>query len=125
MTTAPLPDEPNAATEASVRLRTAMLLVGTGYLFLTLCDYREGLANLALRFLLKDHLHLTAIDLAAYFAVTKLAWYCKPFAGLLADWSSTQGKVEQSLTQISSAMTSASRTYADAEAAASRLFAAG
>lgn len=85
MTTAPLPDEPNAATEASVRLRTAMLLVGTGYLFLTLCDYREGLANLALRFLLKDHLHLTAIDLAAYFAVTKLAWYCKPFAGLLAD----------------------------------------
>ena len=67
------------------RLRMAMLLVGTGYLFLTLCDYREGLANLALRFLLKDHLHLTATDLAAYFAITKLAWYCKPFAGLLAD----------------------------------------
>jgi MFS family permease len=67
------------------RLRAAMLLVGTGYLFLTLCDYREGLANLALRFLLKDHLHLTATDLAAFFAITKLAWYCKPFAGLLAD----------------------------------------
>jgi MFS family permease len=67
------------------RLRMAMLLVGTGYLFLTLCDYREGIANLALRFLLKDRLHLTATDLAAYFAITKLAWYCKPFAGLLAD----------------------------------------
>src|SRR3954470_10291405 len=67
------------------RLRTAMLLVGAGYLFLTLCDYREGLANLALRFLLKDQLHLTATDLAGYFAITKLAWYCKPFAGLLAD----------------------------------------
>ena len=67
------------------RLRTAMLLVGTGYLFLTLCDYREGIANLALRYLLKDHLHLTATDLAAYFAITKLAWYCKPFAGLLVD----------------------------------------
>lgn len=85
MTSAPLRNESNPATETSARLRTAMLLVGTGYLFLTLCDYREGLANLALRFLLKDHLHLTATDLAAYFAVTKLAWYCKPFAGLLAD----------------------------------------
>lgn len=47
------------------------------------------------------------------------------FAGLLADWSSTQSKVEQSLSQISAAMTTASRTYAEAEAAASRLFAAG
>jgi MFS family permease len=74
-----------ADQSADSRLRTAMLLVGTGYLFLTLCDYREGIANLALRFLLKDHLHLTATDLAGYFAITKLAWYCKPFAGLLAD----------------------------------------
>ncbi len=67
------------------RLRSAMLLVGTGYLFLTLCDYREGIANLALRFLLKDHLHLTATQLAGFFFITKLAWYCKPLAGLLAD----------------------------------------
>ena len=62
-----------------------MLLVGAGYLFLTLCDYREGIASLALRYLLKDHLHLTATQLAGFFAITKLAWYCKPFAGLLAD----------------------------------------
>ena len=61
------------------------MLVGTGYLFLTLCDYREGVANLALRFLLKDHLHLTAPQLAGFFFITKLAWYCKPFAGLLSD----------------------------------------
>ena len=47
------------------------------------------------------------------------------FAGLLADWSTTQSRVEQSLTQISAAMSAASRTYADAEATASRLFAAG
>ncbi|MSU25147.1 MAG: MFS transporter [Opitutus sp.] len=69
----------------STRLRSAMLLVGTGYLFLTLCDYREGLANLALRYLLKDDLRLTATQLAGFFAITKLAWYCKPFAGLLVD----------------------------------------
>ncbi len=67
------------------RVRSALFLVGTGYLFLTLCDYREGIANLALRYLLKDQLHLTAAQLAAFFAVTKLAWYCKPFAGLLTD----------------------------------------
>ncbi len=70
---------------AAARLRSAMMLVGTGYLFLTLCDYREGIASLALRFLLKDHLHLTATQLAGFFAITKLAWYCKPFAGLLVD----------------------------------------
>ncbi|MEO6244767.1 MAG: MFS transporter [Opitutaceae bacterium] len=73
-------DQPEAA-----RLRSAMLLVGAGYLFLTLCDYREGIANLALRFLLKDHLHLTATQLAGFIFITKLAWYCKPLAGLLAD----------------------------------------
>lgn len=73
-------DQPEAA-----RLRSAMMLVGTGYLFLTLCDYREGIANLALRYLLKDHLHLAATQLAGFFLITKLAWYCKPFAGLLAD----------------------------------------
>lgn len=73
-------DQPEAA-----RLRSALFLVGAGYLFLTLCDYREGVANLALRYLLKDHLHLTATQLAGFFFVTKLAWYCKPFAGLLVD----------------------------------------
>lgn len=73
-------DQPEGA-----RLRSAMMLVGAGYLFLTLCDYREGIANLALRYLLKDHLHLTATQLAGFFFTTKLAWYCKPFAGLIAD----------------------------------------
>jgi len=69
----------------SARLRAALMLVGSGYLFLTLCDYREGIANLALRYLLKDDLHLTATQLAGFFFITKLAWYCKPFAGLLVD----------------------------------------
>jgi len=75
---------PATQTEAA-RLNSALLLVGSGYLFLTLCDYREGIANLALRYLLKDELRLTAAQLAAFFAITKLAWYCKPFAGLLTD----------------------------------------
>lgn len=75
---------PATQTEAA-RLRSALFLVGSGYLFLTLCDYREGISNLALRYLLKDDLRLTATQLAGFFFITKLAWYCKPFAGLLAD----------------------------------------
>lgn len=75
---------PATQTEAA-RLNSALFLVGSGYLFLTLCDYREGIANLSLRYLLKDELRLTAAQLAAFFAITKLAWYCKPFAGLLTD----------------------------------------
>lgn len=69
----------------TTRLRSALLLVGSGYLFLTLCDSREGIANLALRYLLKDELRLTATQMAAFFVVIKLAWYCKPLAGLLTD----------------------------------------
>ena len=34
------------------RLRAALILLGSGYLFLTLCDYREGISILALRYLL-------------------------------------------------------------------------
>jgi WXG100 family type VII secretion target len=45
------------------------------------------------------------------------------FAGVVADWSATQARVEQSLGQISAAMQAASAAYTEAEAAASRLFA--
>ena len=71
--------------EDGARLRPVMILVGTGYLFLTLCDSRDGIANLSIRFLLKDHLHLTALQLSGFLAMIKLAWYCKPFAGFLSD----------------------------------------
>lgn len=43
------------------------------------------LARLPLQFLLKDHLHVTPTQMAAFFALTGLAWYFKPLAGLLAD----------------------------------------
>lgn len=69
----------------AARLRPALLLLGAGYFFLTLCDSREGIANLALRYLLKDELRLTATQMAAFFVVIKLAWYCKPLAGLVTD----------------------------------------
>lgn len=47
------------------------------------------------------------------------------FAGVVADWSATQQRVEQSLGQIAQAMRVASQAYGEAEQAASRLFARG
>ena len=44
------------------------------------------------------------------------------FAGVVADWTATQQRVEQSLAQIAQAMRAASAGYGDAEAAAARLF---
>lgn len=44
------------------------------------------------------------------------------FAGVLADWTATQARLEESLGQIGRAMQAAATTYADAEAQASRLF---
>lgn len=44
------------------------------------------------------------------------------FAGVVGDWSATQQRVEASLDQITAALGAAAQHYADAEAAASRLF---
>ncbi|GAA4628866.1 MULTISPECIES: WXG100 family type VII secretion target [Cellulomonas] len=44
------------------------------------------------------------------------------FGAVVAEWSGTQARVEQSLAQIAAAMQAAARTYADAEQHASRLF---
>lgn len=45
------------------------------------------------------------------------------FGAVVADWSATQQRVEQSLAQIAQAMRVASQAYDEAEQAASRLFA--
>ncbi len=44
------------------------------------------------------------------------------FAGVVADWASTQQHVEASLDQITAALGQAAQHYADAEQQASRLF---
>ena len=44
------------------------------------------------------------------------------FASVVADWSATTQRVEQSLAQIAAAMRAASDAYGQAEAAAARLF---
>ncbi|WP_407344595.1 WXG100 family type VII secretion target [Pengzhenrongella phosphoraccumulans] len=44
------------------------------------------------------------------------------FGAIMADWSSTQGRVEESLDQITAALGAAAASYADAEQQATRLF---
>lgn len=45
------------------------------------------------------------------------------FGAVVAEWTATQARVEQSLAQIAQAMQTAARSYADAETHAARLFA--
>jgi len=45
------------------------------------------------------------------------------FAGVMSQWQSAQAQVESALDAVTAALSSASRTYADAEAQATRLFA--
>ena len=45
------------------------------------------------------------------------------FAGVMGQWQATQTQVEAALDAVTAALASAARTYADAEAQASRLFA--
>jgi WXG100 family type VII secretion target len=45
------------------------------------------------------------------------------FAGVVGDWAATQQRVEASLDRITQALAAAAQQYADAETAATRLFA--
>jgi len=45
------------------------------------------------------------------------------FAGVMADWTATQARVDASLDQVARALNAAAQTYADAEQHAARLFA--
>ena len=43
------------------------------------------MGRLPLEFLLKGSLHITATDMAGFFALAALPWNIKPLAGLLSD----------------------------------------
>jgi MFS family permease len=62
--------------------RRLALLIGAGWLATNLA---AGTADLPLRFLLKDRLHLEPRDVALFFAVGNIANYVKPLAGVLCD----------------------------------------
>jgi predicted MFS family arabinose efflux permease len=65
-------------------LRYAVLVIGAGVLATTLAQ-PEVLARIPLQNLLKNELHVDRTANAAFFFWAGLAWYLKPFAGILTD----------------------------------------
>lgn len=62
-----------------------MWFIGVGYLFYILADPRDGIAKLAIKYTLKDELHMDAAKLAMFGLVVNIAWYLKPVAGIITD----------------------------------------
>jgi hypothetical protein len=54
-------------------------------IFATTLPQPQGLGRLPLQFLLKNDVHVTREQMAAFFFWCGLAWYLKPFAGILTD----------------------------------------
>ena len=77
-----------------------LLLIAVG-LFVSTFVSDGKLAKLPLQFLLKDRLHAAPEMMAAFFALTGLAWYFKPLAGLLSDAVPLRGTRRRSYLAVS------------------------
>src|SRR6516164_9000881 len=82
---------PEIAASASPRtdsqqrnLRALALIIVFG-IFATTMAQPQALGRLPLQFLLKNDVHVTREQMAAFFFWCTLAWYLKPFAGILTD----------------------------------------
>jgi hypothetical protein len=73
----------------------ALIVISVGILATTLTQ-TGVLAGLPLRNLLKNALHVSRTENAAFFFWAGLAWYLKPFAGLLTDAFPIQGSRRKS-----------------------------
>src|ERR1700747_1663228 len=82
---------PETAASASSRtdlqhrdLRALALVIIFG-IFATTMAQPQALGRLPLQFLLKNDVHFTRQQMAEFFFWCGLAWYLKPFAGILTD----------------------------------------
>ena len=82
---------PEIAASASSRtdiqhrdLRALALIIIFG-IFSTTMAQPQALGRLPLQFLLKNDVHVTREQMAEFFFWCGLAWYLKPFAGILTD----------------------------------------
>src|SRR5258708_26703836 len=78
-------------------------LVAIGF-FVTTFAQPAQVGSLPLRLLLKNELHVTASELATFFAIAAFAWYLKPFAGLLCHSVSLWGSRRKSYLLLSTAL---------------------
>jgi MFS family permease len=77
----------SARPETKIRDRNllALSLVIVFGIFATTMPQPTSLGKLPLQFLLKNEIHVTREQMAEFFFWTGLAWYLKPFAGILTD----------------------------------------
>ena len=83
MTSNAFPEEPGS--ELSGDAKRSLFVIGAGYFVFLFCDMRDGIGKLAIKFLLKDQLHVNEKQMAGFMAIAVMAWYFKPIAGLLTD----------------------------------------
>lgn len=81
MSTEPL--KPQAAEAGRGGLARWVVLIGAGFFATTMAQ--PAVLRLPFQNLLKADLHVSREAMAAFFAVSALAWYFKPFAGILSD----------------------------------------
>src|SRR4029077_15416895 len=105
---------PEIAASASPRtdiehrnLRALALIIVFG-IFATTMAQPQALGRLPLQFLLKNDVHVTREQMAAFFFWCGLAWYLKPLAGILTDAFPFFGTRRRYYLLFSSVLTAAS-----------------
>ena len=78
------PQEPKATAEQQGVLKRSIFFVAFAALMTTL-PQDQVFGFTPLRFLLKDHLHVTPARLSLFFLLSGFAWYLKPIFGLIVD----------------------------------------
>ena len=76
------PDQ-NAEKGTPLGLRRLATVVAAGFFSTTLAQ--PEVIELPLQGLLKEVLHLSVTQMSLFFSIGALAWYCKPFVGIIAD----------------------------------------
>ncbi len=77
----------SANPKSNIRNRNllALSLIIVFGIFATTLPQPQALGKIPLQFLLKNEVHVTREQMAAFFFWSGLAWYLKPFAGILTD----------------------------------------
>ena len=76
------PDQ-NAEKGTPLDLRRLTTVLAAGFFSTTLAQ--PEVIELPLQGLLKEVLHLSVTQMSLFFSIGALAWYCKPFVGIIAD----------------------------------------
>jgi predicted MFS family arabinose efflux permease len=78
-------DEPTAPIAAAARSPRALIVVIAAGIFVTGFGWPGSFARLPFNWLLKNQLHMSALAVSEFWAVSLLVWYVKPLVGFVCD----------------------------------------